>query len=146
MMRKVENYVLDTNCLIMSLSSRNQYSFIWNSFVNGIFNLCVTNEILEEYEEVISRNINSKVAKLVISYMLMLPNVKYFDPHYSFGLIQADYDDNKFVDCAIVANARCIVSEDHHFDVLENVDFPKVDVIGIDDFLSILLNDNLSNK
>lgn len=43
------------------------------------------------------------------------------DPHYTFALIEADKDDNKFVDCAIAANAKCIVTEDstsfvyHHY-------------------------------
>ena len=38
------------------------------------------------------------------------------------------------VDCAIAANAKCIVTEDKHFKVLENIPFPKVEVIGIEDF------------
>ena len=35
----------------------------------------------------------------------------------------------------IAANARCIVTEDHHFDVLKTIPFPSVNVINIDDFL-----------
>ena len=61
-----------------------------------------------------------------------------FDPHFSFGLITTDADDNKFVDCAIVANAHFIVTEDKHFNVLKNIEFPHVDVIGIDEFKDIL--------
>ena len=95
-------------------------------------------ELMEEYEEVISRNLSPKVARIVVSYLLILPNVRFLDPHYSFGLIRADFDDNKFVDCAIVANASCIVSEDKHFKELLTIEFPKVDVIGIDLFLNIL--------
>ena len=56
------------------------------------------------------------------------------DPHYTFALIEADKDDNKFVDCAIAANAKCIVSEDKHFRVLKNIPFPKVEVLGIEEF------------
>ena len=66
--------------------------------------------------------------------ILTRPNVIRKDPHYTFALIEADKDDNKFVDCAIAANAKCIVTEDKHFKVLENVPFPKVEVIGIEDF------------
>lgn len=47
-------------------------------------------------------------------------------------------DDNKFVDCAIIANAKYIVTQDHHFDVLKNIDFPKVDVVNIQTFLNDL--------
>ena len=49
--------------------------------------------------------------------------------------ITAGPDDNKFVDCAIAANAKFIVTEDHYFNVLKEFDFPSIDVINIDDFL-----------
>ena len=45
-----------------------------------------------------------------------------------FNLIQKDPDDNKFVDCAITAGARYIVTEDHHYDVLKWKDFPGLDM------------------
>ena len=61
--------------------------------------------------------------------------------HFRFNLIQQDVDDNKFVDCAIAANASYIVSQDHHFDILKNIDFPKVDLIDIDTFVSLLGDD-----
>lgn len=133
-----ERIVLDTNCLIMSLSARNQYTEIWQKLVKGEYTLCVSNEILEEYEEVIARNISPKVARIVLSYMQILPNVIYIDPHYSFGLIHADEDDNKFVDCAIASNAIFIVTEDRHYNELTNIPFPKVEIIGIDDFMKYL--------
>lgn len=133
-----ECVVLDTNCLVMSLSARNAYSRIWQGFVTGDYVLCVSNEILEEYEEVLGRNISPKVARIVLAYIQVLPNVKLIDPHYSFGLIKADVDDNKFVDCAIASNATFIVSEDKHFRELDSIPFPKVEVIGIDDFMKYL--------
>lgn len=130
--------VLDTNCLVMALSPRRPYALIWQQLVRGSFSLCVTTGILEEYEEVIARNISPRAAKIVLSYLAMLPNIRHIDPHFSFGLINADPDDNKFIDCAIVANALCIVTEDHHFNVLRHIDFPKVEVISIDRFLQLL--------
>jgi len=130
--------VLDTNCLIMAISAKKTYHKIWESFLKGDFELCISNEILEEYEEVIARNISNKVSEIVIYTLLTRKNVKRFDPHFRFNLIKQDMDDNKFVDCAIVANAKCIVSEDHHFDILKNIDFPKVNVLGIDEFVKQL--------
>lgn len=122
----------------MSLSAHGTYSEVWKRFVSGEFVLCVSNEILEEYEEVLARNISPKVSRIVLAYMQVLPNVTFVDPHYSFGLIKADVDDNKFVDCAIAGNAVFIVSEDRHFNELSSVPFPKVEVIGIDDFVKYL--------
>lgn len=53
-------------------------------------------------------------------------------------VLDTDPDDNKFVDCAIIANAKYIVTQDHHFDVLKNIEFPKVDVVNIQTFLNDL--------
>lgn len=40
--------------------------------------------------------------------------------------------------CNIVANTHFIVTEDKYFNVLKNIEFPHVDVIGIDEFKDIL--------
>lgn len=134
----MQNIVLDTNSLIMSLSSKNDYRMIWKAFLDGEYMLCVTNEIIEEYLEVLARNINIRVAETVVYTILNRKNVLRLDPHFRFHLIEADKDDNKFVDCAIAANARYIVTEDHHFNVLKNIEFPKLNVVNIDEFLKIL--------
>lgn len=44
--------VLDTNSLIMAISSRNRYHKVWQTFLQGDYILCITNEIIEEYHEV----------------------------------------------------------------------------------------------
>jgi len=134
----MQNIVLDTNSLIMSISSRSAYNEIWKAFLREEYTLCVTNEIIEEYQEVIARNINSWVAETIVTAILNRRNVIKADPHFHFNLIQADLDDNKFVDCAIATNARYIVTEDHHFNILRTISFPVVDVINIDAFLEIL--------
>ena len=131
----MQRIVLDTNSLILAISSRNRYHEVWLAFLRGDYVLCITNEILEEYMEVIARNINLRVAEAIIYTLLTRDNVKRFAPHYHFHLIQADEDDNKFVDCAIVANARYIVTEDHHFDILKSIPFPSIEVVSIDEFL-----------
>ncbi len=55
-------------------------------------------------------------------------------PSICVPLINKDPDDNKFVDCAIFANADFIVSDDKHFNELGSVEFPKVLVVCLDDF------------
>ena len=130
--------VLDTNSLIQSLPARSIYNRAWKSFFDGTNTLCVSNEILEEYEEIIERLVGPEIAKLTIETIICNPYTAFFTPHYHFNLILSDPDDNKFVDCAIAANAKFIVSEDHHFDVLRNYSFPKVSVVRLDDFLSSL--------
>ena len=134
----MENVVIDTNCLIMAVSSRSNYHKIWQSFLNGEYTLCISNEILEEYAEVISRNISVNVARYVVFTILERKNVSLITPYYNWKLITADPDDNKFGDCAIAANAKFIVTGDHHFNVLKDIPFPSVPVVNIDEFLKEL--------
>lgn len=132
--------VLDTNCLLQCISERSKYYDIWHRFINGEYTLCVTTEILEEYEEIIARKMSPLAGKLVVETILRANNVKRVDAQYRFNMIEADVDDNKFVDCAIIANAEFIVSEDSHFNILEQIPFPKVYVKKIHEFFTELSN------
>ena len=132
------NIVLDTNCLLMSLSRRSQYYPVWRDFVEGKYNLCVTTEILAEYEEILTQKVGPQIASNIIQALLDLPNTKMVQVYYHLRLITADPDDDKFVDCAFKANAKYIVTQDHHYDVLKQIPFPRIDVVDIDEFLSIL--------
>ena len=130
----MDRVVLDTNCLLISLSKRGCYYKVWKDFFAEKYTLCYTNEILTEYEEILTLKMGPVIAQT-------RKNTLKFDAHFRFNLIQSDVDDNKFVDCAIVANASYIVSQDHHFDILKNIDFPKVELIDIDTFVALLGND-----
>lgn len=121
-MRRV---VLDTNCLLISLSRRGAYYTVWKEFFSEKYILCYTNEILSEYEEILSQKMGGDIAGNVIKAIISRKNTVRLDVHFRFNLIQADPDDNKFVDCAIAANASFIVSQDHHFDVLHAIDSRK---------------------
>ena len=130
--------VLDTNCLLQSLSRRNKYYNVWESFLQEKYVLCVSNDILEEYEEIIASHVSPVAARIAIETILRANNVLRVDAQFRFGLIEADVDDNKFVDCAVVSNAKFIVSNDKHFSVLKDIPFPHVDVVNIDEFLETL--------
>lgn len=65
-------------------------------------------------------------------------NIELITPYYRFGLIQADADDNKFVDCTIAANAEYLVSNDSHFKVLEEIPFPKVNLLLLNTFARMM--------
>ena len=130
--------VLDTNCLLASLSRRGAYFNVWKGLQQGKYTLCVSNEILEEYEEILTQSTNSVIASNVIQTLLNAPTVEFIEPFYRFNLITQDPDDNKFVDCAIAGNATYIVSNDSHFDILKQTDFPKLVVKRIQEFSKIL--------
>ena len=130
--------VADTNIWIISLTSRSPYHEIFIALRNGKFDLAISNEILTEYHEVISNKYSPRVANEFIHLLTELPNVHYTTVYYYWDLIKADQDDNKFADCAIAAAADYLVTEDNHFNILHQIDFPKVTLLGIDDFSALI--------
>ena len=130
--------VLDTNSLIQSVGIHSPYRPVWNSILEGENTLCVTNDILEEYLEILQRFFRPGFAEVVIDTITECPFVEFITPYYHFNLIDADPDDNKFVDCAICADAKYIVTNDRHFDVLKTIRFPEVDIIALKEFVKLL--------
>ena len=39
----------------MAISAQNEYYKVWQDFIDGKYTLCITNDIIEEYSEVIAR-------------------------------------------------------------------------------------------
>lgn len=126
--------VLDTNCLLQSLPSRSPYHHIWEKVLSGEISLCVNTEILNEYEEVLSEKTTSDIAHNVVEAIARLHTTIYQDVYIHFGLIEQDVDDNKFVDCAVAADAEYIVTNDSHFSILKTIDWPKILVLNIQEF------------
>ena len=81
---------------------------------------------------------DKEFVSLVLDAITNAPNVERVTPYFRFNLITSDPDDNKFVDCAITAGAKYIVSNDRHFNELKCYDFPKVDVRSLMEFLDIV--------
>lgn len=127
--------VIDTNCLLQVIARRSPYRPIWDAFLAERFDLCVSNEILNEYQEILGQQITPTVAENVVLLLLNQRNVRLVDPYFRMGVITADPDDNKFVDCAFAAGADYLVSEDSHFDVLRTTPFPQLDLVTLDEFM-----------
>ena len=62
----MQHIVLDTNCLIQSISFHSKFHPIWQSIIDGENILCVSNEILDEYLEILLRFYDEEYSFLVI--------------------------------------------------------------------------------
>ena len=93
---------------------------------------------MEEYEEISAEKKSAIVAENVIHLLLESEFVELVNPYFKLRLIEADHDDDKFVDCAFAANATFIVSNDKHYDVLKEIKFPKILVLKLKEFLKML--------
>lgn len=126
--------VLDTNILIASIGKRSPYRWVFDSLIEGRFVLCVSNDILFEYREVLEKKTTSAIAENVINFIAISPFTEKVDIYFNFNLIATDESDNKFTDCAISSNADHLISNDHHFNILRTIDFPRISVLTLAEF------------
>ncbi len=133
--------VLDTNILLVTVSSRSPYHWLFQALQTERFDLLLTHDILLEYEEIIERHMGAEVAADVIAFLRIAPNVHFVTRYFRWRLIKADPDDDKFVDCAIAGRADGVVTHDRHFDVLREIAFPYVRILTLDEFKQILDED-----
>ena len=97
--------------------------------------ICVSSEILMEYEEILSQKTSPFFADSIIKTLLNKKNLLRISPVWRFGLIYQDPDDNKFVDCAICGQAEYLVSNDKHFGILRTIKFPPITLVTLQDFV-----------
>ena len=130
--------VLDTNCLLQALPSKSPYHKVWTDVLDGKISLCVNTDILEEYDEILSKKATPEIARNIVEAIANLPTTTFQNTYVHFELLPADSDDNKFVDCAVASDAENIVTNDKHFNPLKQIPWPKIEIIKIAEFIKQL--------
>lgn len=130
--------VVDTNCMLVSISRNSKYNWLFQALVDKEFDLCISNEIVNEYEEIIEKFFSKETVEPFYELLTTASNVKKIDVSFRLNLIQNDPDDNKFVDCAFAANVDFIVTNDADYKILSTIDFPKFNVVSLNQFHEIL--------
>lgn len=130
--------MLDTNVLLVSISTYSDYRWIFDAFLAEKIILCVTTDILIEYEEILGKHMGEKIANIILQIIENAPNVVLINRYFKWNLIQTDPDDNKFVDCALASNAEYLVSNDKHFRILKRIPFPKVNLLTVREFEKLI--------
>ena len=74
--------VLDTNCLIASLSHTSRSYSVWRGLHDGRYILCVSNEILMEYQEMIGQKTTPAIAA---NATYIVSDDKHFKPLRNIG-------------------------------------------------------------
>jgi putative PIN family toxin of toxin-antitoxin system len=126
--------VIDTNVLVAIIGKKSPFRWIFDCMIQGKIRLCISNEILTEYQEVLELKNRAEVAENVINFILVSPYTERTDIYFNFLLINQDEDDNKYVDCAISKSADCIITNDGHFQVLKQIEFPSIEVLTVLEF------------
>jgi putative PIN family toxin of toxin-antitoxin system len=118
---------IDTNVVLGMFGRAGPWLEMRQALFQNRLTWAVTTEILLEYEEVAARELGVNAAELLIRFIDLLEqtrgNVRRISPTFRFRLISADPDDEKFADCAIVAEADYIITSDRHFAALTGLGY-----------------------
>jgi putative PIN family toxin of toxin-antitoxin system len=134
---------LDTNVFLQMFGRNRPFYPILRGLLDGRFILAVSTEILLEYEEITLKLSGAERWRDVATFLELLSqlhgNIRQIEPHYRFGVVAVDPDDNKFCDCAIAADADFVVTEDGHFSALKSAGY-KPQPLGPDGFIRLHLS------
>ena len=130
--------VIDTNALLVSVSSKSKYHWLYRALLDKKIDVYITNEILTEYEEILKQRWNTDVAEDVLRNLIEQTNVFMQVIDFKMLLIIHDPDDDKFVDCAFACGADYLITNDKHYNVLKEINFPKIPIIKLEDFEAVL--------
>ncbi|RZJ58290.1 MAG: PIN domain-containing protein [Hymenobacter sp.] len=70
----MQRLVVDTNCLLASINPRGAYFKLYELFIDRAFEWVLSNEILTEYEEQVTRRYSVRTAQQVHDVLTTAPN------------------------------------------------------------------------
>ena len=126
--------VLDTNCFISSIGKRSDFRNVFDAYLDGIFTLCVSTEVLLEYEEKFGQFWGESVTHNLLGLILTSENTTLHSIFFSFNLVTDDPDDNKFADLYLSSGADLLISNDKNLLALNDNKFPILRVIKLEEF------------
>jgi len=132
--------VVDTNVFISSFFGGIPRQII-NCWKKGKITLCFSQEIIEEYVEVLNRlglkdkNEIQNLTKLFAEGYNSIFTAK--TPHLE--IVEGDPDDNKFIECAVALDSKIIISGDKHLLVIKR--YIDIDIISPKEFIKIWIRE-----
>ena len=126
--------VLDTNAFISCIGKKSPYRNVFDVYLRKGYTLCVSAEILLEYEEKFTEFWGSEVTENLMGRLLAGTNTSFHSIYYNFGLVGSDPDDNKFADLYLASNADYLITNDTQLLLLNRLAFPPVVVITLQEF------------
>jgi len=132
---------VDTNILISATFWKGDSLKIINLVENGVIELFLSQEIIEEFSEVLNyKEIQEKIKnknlemKRTVEEIITLSSMVI--PKRKVDLVKSDSDDNKIIECALEGRVDYIITNDAHLLDLKEVEGIKI--LKPADFLKIV--------
>ena len=131
--------VVDTNIVVSALLKPDSLpDLIINMVLNKSFILCLSEDIFNEYQEVLSRGKFKRLNQAKTRRLLLKirRDAKLVKPSVSVDIVKRDPEDNKFLECALEAQADYFITGNiKHFSFKK---FRNIHIITPKEFLDII--------
>jgi putative PIN family toxin of toxin-antitoxin system len=133
------NIILDVNIFISAIKWSGKPRTVFERIVNGLDKLLVTDAILVEIEQTFKKPkfgyIHEEVKQTVLDIERLGVKVT-VHPHHQVPGVCRDSDDDKYLSCAIAANADYIITGDKDLLVLK--EYNGIKIITAKEYLEIV--------
>ena len=134
--KKVEKprVVLDSNVFISAVLFGGKPRAILNLAIEGLFEIAISDDILEEIKGVMEGKKFRFSKKIVYALMREVEDLaELVEPKERIEAVPADPEDNRVLECAVETGSGVIISGDSHLLALGS--FGKIKIMNPDDFL-----------
>ena len=125
----MQKIILDTNVIVSSLIQKNYPFLIVEHCIEGNVEICISNEIIQEYIEVLNRPKFSRFYDFKINADFLITRIsemaELFEPQNKLNLIK-DETDNRLLELAQLAKADFIITGNTNDFNLENFEGTKI--------------------
>lgn len=139
----MQKIIIDTNIIVSSLISKSYpYKLISEIILNSKVELCLSNEVLDEYLEVLLREKFLKFtnftdnANLILNYIKKYSSLYY--PNKKVDLLK-DKSDNKFLELAYVSNAEYLITG--NFNDFNLKEFHTTKIVSAKEYWELTINE-----
>ena len=129
--------VLDTNIFISAFYWGENSQKIIDRIVEGIDELYISNEILDEISDVMSRPKFKSTAEIIKKYTQSIEKIgkKVFLSGKIKGICR-DKEDDDIIECGIISGADCLITGDEDLLVLGR--YQNLKILSIKDYLNMI--------
>ena len=131
------NAVLDTNIFVSSVfwEKGNPHKIVEKA-IEGEFDVFISEEIIEELEEILRRDFNESDDFIKEQVRLIKEYAEVVEIKERVVIVKEDFKDNKIIECAISASADFIISGDNH--LLRINEYRGIKIISPREFIDML--------
>jgi putative PIN family toxin of toxin-antitoxin system len=129
---------IDTNIFVSSFFGGKPKKII-DLWKTGMLTLCLSNDILDEYVQVLQRlGLENEIElEELLGFFAKGINILFTKKKPNLRLIKDDPGDDKFVECAVALEAEYIITGDRALKVLE--EYQGIKILSAHDFLDTFI-------